>query len=302
MPKTTNKLAIFLLAVVVVIAVVFFSIAQKDIETSSFTGSHTVALAINPEDTSQTQVLLEVGGDSRVFGVIDNVYTHHYHPAEFVDGSLYVIRRIGDIQTDDWTDQLWKYQTQDDGEILYEGQGVDFRVAPDGHSIAVFAGASPDEVVILDPNGDAVQVLLTKEFLDLNSDYSLSYLTMTNKGLWLSETQATQRMNVIGYDFDSGEIRRWDISDTPVGIHESDFNPESLLIVYSDYQYAFDQETEQELTDTPVALYLFNLADGSKRLLVTSAKRHEFDPKWIDEAEIEFNALDGSGRDQISFQ
>jgi hypothetical protein len=287
---------------VILISVLIYFWQNTEPETSSISGSYAVSLSINPEDTNQTQVLLNIDGTTQIFGIIEDVYTYHYHPAEFVDGSLYIIRRFGDIETDDWSDQLWKYETADNGALLYEGKGLDFRVAPDGHVVAVFAGSSPDEVAILDPGGIAVQILLTKESLDLNSDYSLSYLSMANDGLWLSEAQGIQRMNVIGYDFDSGKINRWNISDAPIGIHESDFNPETLLLVYSDYQFAFDQDTEDGLKDTEVSLYVYDLNSGSKRLLVTSVKRHEFEPKWVSDYEIEFNALDGSGRDQISIE
>lgn len=302
MSKSTSKLGSFVLIAIVILVFAFLYIWQRESVSTTFSGSHEVALSINPENTTETQIMLDVNGTSQVFGVFDDVYSRHYHPAEFVEGNLYVIRRVGDTDTENWIDQLWKYQTQDNGVMLYEGQGLDFRVAPDGHVVSVFTGSSPDEVVILDPNGEAVQIRLTKEFLELNPDYSLSYLSMTNEDLWLSETQGVKRMNVIGYNFDSAEISRWNISDVPVGIHESDFNPERLLVVFSDYQFAFDQDTEEGLKDTSVSLYVYYLEDESKRLLVTSPKRHEFNPKWIGDKEIEFNALDGSGRDQISIE
>lgn len=287
---------------VIFISVLVYFWQNTEPETSSISGSYAVSLSINPEDTNQTQVLLNIDGTTQIFGIIEDVYTYHYHAAEFVDGSLYIIRRFGDIETDDWNDQLWKYETADNGVMLYEGQGLDFRVAPDGHVVTVFAGSSPEEVAILDPSGNAVQILLSPESLSLRSELTLSYLAITNVGLWLSETQGTNLVNVIGYDFDSGAIQRWNVEGVDIGTHDSDLNSEKQLMVFSDYQFAFDDETDVELVDTPNSLYLYDLNNGSKRLLVSSTKRHEFEPEWINNSEIEFNALDGDSRDQISIE
>lgn len=303
MQKSNNKINLFIvLGFVIFISVLVYFWQNTEPETSSISGSYAVSLSINPEDTNQTQVLLNIDGTTQIFGIIEDVYTYHYHAAEFVDGSLYIIRRFGDIETDDWNDQLWKYETADNGVMLYEGQGLDFRVAPDGHVVTVFAGSSPEEVAILDPSGNAVQILLSPESLSLRSELTLSYLAITNVGLWLSETQGTNLVNVIGYDFDSGAIQRWNVEGVDIGTHDSDLNSEKQLMVFSDYQFAFDDETDVELVDTPNSLYLYDLNNGSKRLLVSSTKRHEFEPEWINNSEIEFNALDGDSRDQISIE
>jgi len=277
---------------------VFVTKQKSQPEAKTFSGSHEVTLSINPEYIRETEVSLLVDGQIQIFGVVPDVYTSHYHPAEFVDGNLYIIRRIGNTNTDNWNDQLWKYQTADEGVVLAEKQGLDFRVSSDGNTIAVFAGSFPSIVQIINSNGDDLKILETGR-LALSDDSSLEYLAMTDDSLWLGSVQGIGLMNVYAYTFGADELRSWDVSELKMNSHEYAMNTDVALVAFSDYQFAFDTDSEKSLEDIPNALFLYNLEDGSKRLLVTSKKRHAFEPEWVNASTIEFNDIDGEGRTQI---
>lgn len=303
MKQTSKKFTLIITSVLFVIVVIgyTFFLQNTQTETVSFSGSHDVTLSVNPENTNVTQVSLLIEGTPQVFGIIPDVYTLHYHSAEFVGGNLYIIRRIGDIDTEAWTEQLWKYETADKGTNLYDGQGLDFRVSPDGNSIAVFVGSSPSTVAILDSQGNEISTLDT-ERLSLTDEFSLSYLAMTDNAIWLGAKQGIALMKIHTYTFKTNELISWDVSGLEMSGHDYSLNTDVALVVFSDYQFAFDADRERDLESLSNSLFLYDLNGGTKRLLVTSTKRHEFEPTWIDVSTIEFNAIDKEERMQITIE
>lgn len=300
MKQTSKKFTITITSVLFVFGFIFF-LQNSQTETVTFSGSHDVTLSVNPENTNVTQVSLLIEGTPQVFGIIPDVYTQHYHSAEFVGGNLYIIRRIGNLDTEAWTEQLWKYETADKGTNLYDGQGLDFRVSPDGNSIAVFVGSSPSTVAILDSQGNETYTLDT-ERLSLTDEFSLSYLAMTDNALWLGTKQGIALMNIHTYTFKTNELMSWDVSGLEMSGHDYSVNTDVALVVFSDYQFAFDADSERNLESLSNSLFLYDLNGGTKRLLVTSKKRHEFEPTWIDVSTIEFNAIDKEERMQITIE
>lgn len=300
MKQTSKKLTIIITSVLFVFGFTFF-LQNTQTETVSFSGSHDVTLSVNPENTNVTQVSLLIEGTPQIFGIIPDVYIQHYHSAEFVGGNLYIIRRIGDTNTEEWTDQLWKYRTVNEGVMLTQGQGLDFRVSPDGQTIAVFVGSFPFSVEVLNSEGSKIQTLDIGR-LAFSEDFSLEFLAMTNDTLWLGAKQGIALMNIHAYTFRSNELINWDVSGLGMSGHEYGVNTDIALVVFSDYQFAFDADTEKDLESVPNSLFLYDLNSSSKRLLVTSTRRHEFEPTWIDASTIEYNAIDREGKAQITIE
>src|SRR5512140_1169751 len=58
-------------------------------------------------------------GATAPFMDVADVYSDHYHPAEFHNGNVYVIRRIGDTSSSTWTDELWKYDSAKRGSRIF---------------------------------------------------------------------------------------------------------------------------------------------------------------------------------------
>jgi len=51
---------------------------------------------------------------------LPDVNRDNYHIAEYHNGDLYILRRIGDPQVDqNWSDQLWRYDSPGNGKMLF---------------------------------------------------------------------------------------------------------------------------------------------------------------------------------------
>ena len=99
----------------------------------------------NPE-ADQTDVYIQdvEAKTMELFATIPDVRVQHYHSGEYHNGNLYIIRRIGDVETDSWRDELWKYDELRAGVMLYAIKGLDFRVSPDEAYVAISGGDERD--------------------------------------------------------------------------------------------------------------------------------------------------------------
>ncbi|PIS41911.1 MAG: hypothetical protein COT25_00540, partial [Candidatus Kerfeldbacteria bacterium CG08_land_8_20_14_0_20_42_7] len=69
-----------------------------------------VTLKSNVSNPGTTDIVVQLhNGSVQTITTYDDIYTEHYHPIEYWNGEIYVIRRIGDPDADsDWADQLWQ--------------------------------------------------------------------------------------------------------------------------------------------------------------------------------------------------
>ncbi len=87
----------------------------------------------------------EKKNEEKLLTKVTDFYFDHYHSKEFVNNSLFVIRRTGDtVKWTKWSDELWKYDlSTPNGKKIFDVQGLDFRVSSDGKYVAVAKDFSP---------------------------------------------------------------------------------------------------------------------------------------------------------------
>lgn len=123
-------------------------------------------------------------GKEMMFLTIDNVFYLHGHPAEYRNGYLFIIRRIGNangtvqngqyVPSQNWTDELWRYDSQGNGLKIYSEQGLDFRINNDA-SLAVVQTGNNGTV-----EGNTLKVIDLKQNLPVkiyNFDVSKCYIS-----------------------------------------------------------------------------------------------------------------------------
>ena len=263
-----------------------------------------VVLLPNAQDEQKTDVLLRNAqtGTESLFLTMEQVYREHYHAAEFNNQYLFIIKRIGDVNSvdGDWTDELWRYDRQGSGEKLFAGKGLDFRAAPDGQMIALQYAAGFDlMMVFLKPPSEVV-----KEFdlsqLDENGAYYPSPETWNAQSsqFWGAQRAGSKIMAYFRIDTDSWEVAKFDVSSLPINTSgECALNSDTGKLAFSDYPAIFDADSHQQFVDSqkPVNLFLFDLNSRVSQTIATSQAK-EFKPAWLNDNTVEFDKPDGSGR------
>lgn len=230
-----------------------------------------------PHGESETQVQVWAPGDhlKEAFSFwVPDLYREHNHFAEWSHGSLFAIRRIGDYRTEDWTDELWEYRDGHEPRRIATGQGVDFRVSPDGRRILLVvtdsAADAPYRAQILDRTG---KVLATRS----TADYGREVFVPLDMG---------DSVAYLGADIDEDPYR-WSLaadSLEPVELPEEAINDRLFLadrdlLVASDYPVMGDADEVEAFRKarTPVVLRAFHLRDGRRTELARAVAR-EFHP------------------------
>jgi hypothetical protein len=254
-----------------------------------------VILRPNPQNNLRTDVFLRTvaTGEEIFFITLDDVIREYYHAAEYHNGSLYIIRRMGNTGADnpDWSDELWRYDSRGQGTKLYSKQGLDFRVAPDEKNIAVcYVDVWESVLFFLDPAGKPV-----REFLPDPGDKPGSYY---NWPLQWSDDSSTfwgvLAIRPAPQFFYKITAVDWRIEEFPVALlgigDEYDLNPNTGKLVYSNYPIFYDADLAQKFKDSgkKVQLYVYDLTTKVRQLVAVS-KVKEFHPKWVDDRTVEYD-------------
>ena len=91
--------------------------------------NYSVVVKENPADKTKTDIFLKdpKTGQETFYITLSDIYRNHYHNAEYHNGNLYIIHRTGGdtgYQTNpNWTDELWRYNQQKQGQKLYSVRG-----------------------------------------------------------------------------------------------------------------------------------------------------------------------------------
>jgi len=261
-----------------------------------------VVLLDNPDDSTKTDVYIKNidTGDMEFFITLSDVYREHYHNAEFNNGSLFIILRIGydGYPDEDWADELWKYSDTGEGVKVYSSQGIDFRVSPDGTMIGL---ETQGKLIFIDPSGILLQELLfpilfpeaEREILSLEkwSDDSSTLWVCTKAGpspLFFAKVMAG-----------TWETTTYNILHLPIG-DEYDLNPNTGILVFSDHPVFFEVYGAEEFAEsgTPVKLFWYVFATQEQVEIASSVSKH-FDPIWLDDVTIEYT--NPGGEDRITY-
>ena len=254
----------------------------------------------NSSDGSLTDIYIQ-NASTRVETLLmslPNVNRDNYHTGEYHNGNLYIMRRMGDPQVDqNWSDQLWRYDSPGNGKMFFSYKGLDFRVAPDGSYAAVVYQASDtsaNTLAFIDKNGDVVR--------DFNIDPTEPYANFPNQ--WSDDGK--QFWGQLQFDVTPKIIYQINVSDwsvknffvEPLNIGEEfELNANTGQIVYSDYPDFFETGLRQQFIDsaTKVHLFLYDLNMQTLQTIATSTAR-PFSPKWLDNARFEYDDPNGGAR------
>jgi hypothetical protein len=236
------------------------------------------------------------------FATIPDVREQHYHSSEYHNGNVYIIRRLGDIETDNWRDELWKYDELRAGTMVYSIKGLDFRVSPDESYLAVSGGDETvgEKLVLLDKQGSVLQEFSADQVLTGPEDMPLMVGLLDwsddSRVLWV-ETDGPALASFSSLVSPSWQVTIFDLTGVSIGRAENELNPNTGKVVFSDLPmfFAVDQQDEFIASGEAVNLYVYDLASQNlQEIAVSQAK--EFDPLWLDDTTIEYNDPVGEGR------
>ncbi len=237
---------------------------------------------------------------------VEDVYAEHYHNSEAHNGNLYIIKRTGDINTENWMDELWKYDTTGQGTLLFSSKGLDFRVASDESYIALTYPLRPDfffdglGFLDLAGGGELVQEF---PFETLTQEHSISLegWSQDSSTLWVSFKRGPSPGYFANVDTASWQTSEFDLMDVGVG-HENDLNPNMGKLVFSDLPAFFDAMSAQLFLESedPVTLFLYDFATAEIQV-IAEIIAHAFEPQWLDDNSFEYNDPQGELGERVIF-
>ncbi len=232
------------------------------------------------------------------FMTLPDVYRDDYHPAEFVEGTLYVIRRTtgsDNPANTNWTDELWEYDQSAAGSKVYSAKGLDFRVSPDGKEIAVLHGDTAGSFALIDSVGNVLKILAGKDLRGFGQGKMLNPLFWHGGVLWLTANQGPQITDIYAFDTAVMVLSAYPIADFGVILNESAVEPASRTLAFGDYNPDVEHAAPRMST-----LSVYDLATKKKVVIVAATVSRPFAPKWVDGSTVEYNDPHGSGRTTFS--
>lgn len=266
-------------------------------------GAAEVIVKPNPKDPTAGDVYLKKSHTAKAVKLrtVSNVYLNHYHSAEYKNGSLYIIRRVGAVpgrgQSDSWTDELWRYTQSGRATKLFSAQGLDFRVRDDGGLIAVLApvtrGTYKASLFLLARDGKVVRSWRPGKLASAD----LEFEEWAGQYLWLKDQETVEISGFVRIDSRSMNVPKYDVTQLALTDTDYDLNTSALRLAYSDYPPFFDVDSEREFEQakTPVKLYVCDLRTKRRRVIARSTAR-DFNPKWIASTVVEYDNPRGKGR------
>lgn len=249
-------------------------------------------------------VMKSPGAKSVKLRTVSNAYLRHYHAADYKNGSLYVINRIGYISErdyrDNWTDELWRYTGSGDrGTKLFAARNLDFRVRDDGGMIAVLAPVTPGKhqrsLHLLGRDGKVLKAWSPKQLNCAGFDF-LKW-GWVGSDLWLKDQEAFDIYGFVRVDSRSMSTAKYDVTRLSLADQDFDLNTSSLRLAYSDYPVTFDIDSYRQIQQrkTPVKLYVHGLQTKRSRIIASSVAK-VFRPKWVSSSVLEYDNPKGNGR------
>ena len=240
-------------------------------------------------------------GKATKFVTVSDV-RHSYHPAEYHNGHLYVIRRPGGDEVyqknPNWTDELWRYNRKGAGTKLWSSKGLDFRVRDDEGMIAILSGSKqgPENALYLvDRDGKPIKTFQLQQVVSTD----MRFEKWDGRFLWLADQEMADISGFVRIDSGSMAVNRYDLSQLDLSDEDYALNTTSLRLAYSDYPVMFETDTAEdfEKARTPVKLYVYDLTT-KHRVFIAKAIAKPFNPKWVSPSTLEYDNPRGKGRIQ----
>jgi len=260
-------------------------------------------LVDNPSQENLVDVFarnLETGEVSYVRS-LEKVPDGQYYGEVLHQGSLYIIRRLGDPGTDEaWTDELWRYSPEGQAGLLFSDQAISFLTAPDETLSAITyhidetESGSTSRMAFVRPDGSLVHQISGRLFFP---GYDFQPLEWTGGGaeLWAALVGGPQPMALLRVTPASWGLEVFDLTALSVG--EYDLNPDTARLAFSDYPFMFDADAPARLVEnqTPITLWVLDLETQELQTIATTIAR-PFGPRWLSATTLEYNHPEEEGR------
>ena len=272
-------------------------------------GDFEVVTQPSSQDTSKTDVYIRNSntGEESLFITLEDVYIEHYHNSEYHNGNLYIIRRIGyeeGSSDEEWSDELWRYDSQGQGIRLHSAKGFDFRAASNESYIAVTY--SPDEsgtrrLAFLSSQGDLIQEFTVDQLggSDFQDTLACDLEKWSDDSRTFWGTLGWGPASLVFYRVmaDSWQVDTYDVSQLHVHPAEYDLNANTGRLAHSDYPVMFDMQSveEFEASQQPVTLSVYDFDGQSTQEIATSVAK-PFNPRLLDDSSIECDDPGGESR------
>lgn len=267
--------------------------------------NYSVVVKENPNDKTKTDVYLKnpKTAQENFYITLSDIYRGHYHNAEYHNGNLYIIHRIGGdsgYQTNpNWTDELWRYDQQKKGVKLFSNRGLDFRVSEDEKFIAVIGSGdnnvTGENLTFIKTDGTVLKIFSPNQ-LGLENIRPIKWAT---SNFWVSGGYGPGIENIVKIEAINLQTTKFDVSSLSITIRigEFDLNPTKEKITFSNYPAIFDVDSRQEYEQSgaKVDLVVYDLKTKVQQQIATSITK-KFEPKWIDENTLEYNNPNDTGR------
>jgi hypothetical protein len=266
----------------------------------------------NPNNSILTDIyILNLTDNKETFLItLDNIDRIRYHLGEYHNGNLYIIKRIGNSNypSQEWVDELWRYNSKKEGELLYSHKGIDFRVSPSEKYIIVEYLQSNNsdshvsdyyQIDIIDNDGRNISHFRGDQLI-VEEESGLSLVKWSNNSdqIWGVATFGPVPQSYFCIQVPSFTIRIFNVNGLHMGdFQDSDLNPNTGQIVYSDFPPIFDTGTYQKFKDSKrtINLYYYNLLTGTN-YIIDKTITNSFRPIWIDDNTIEYKNPRAEGR------
>lgn len=286
-----------LVCLIVVVAGVALASVQQ-VPKQGQVQQSTYSVRLNPRGTETEVYLIDESrrSETRLFALPD-VYREHYHAAEFHAGELYVIRRPGGqeayLTNPAWTDELWRYDSKGNGRKLYTGRGIDFRVSPKAHSIAIVVPEETTPLVFTDLEGSVQKLFRRTEISGLAPEDVIRPLSWFGNDMWLTGVQGMEIRSIFSFDTSTDALTSRDVSSLHAVQREFALEPTTETIAYSTYK----QDLEESGNEGQSAeLRIYRLQTGEVKTIVAGVVARPFAPRWINSTTLEYADPSGSER------
>jgi hypothetical protein len=265
--------------------------------------TYEVLLKVNTQDSNKTDVYLKnlENNVEEFFLTISDVYREHAKSAEYHNGNLYIIRRVGydGYPDEDFSDELWRYNSQKRGTELYSTKGLSFSVKPDETRIAIKAD---ETIVFLDNSGEALRSFQEEDLVEDSGNvlaYAyLDFLAWRGDSVWLTNTHTGKLRGLTKINVNTYVAKKYDLGNLSIG-KEYTLNVDLEKVAYSNYPVFLEVEAfeEYERSGAEVILKVYDLNTKNSEFIASSITK-EFEPKWINENILEYNNPNGVDRVQ----
>lgn len=175
-----------------------------------------VALEANSTDSTQTDVyrVNELTDQRTLVLTVDRMNRDHYHPAEWVNGTLYLVKSY-ESETGEWVEELWRFPAGKNGKVIYSHSGLDFRVDESDKHIAIISNSTDlkDSIItFIDTEGNTLKQITRSEIAEIKSDNALRPLFWQKDSFWFTADQAADTNHLGNINLTTDAITVYNIS------------------------------------------------------------------------------------------